>query len=256
MTSCRHRSRPHPHTLRLRLAWRTLALVLLPALAAAPLLLLGIRVPCGWQEGPALFTHAEPPLPAQPREIPRPADCPAMHPPVPEIPCAAAEPLPVFPCTDATLPAWEPEPALPLAWANEDFAPEEQAPAPTRPAARPTQRTAATTKSAAKPAKPAAPPAGPAPAVAAATPPAYRSAPKPPYPAAMRQRRIQGSVGVRISISPAGKPTAVAITAPSGHAEFDSATRSWILNRWSFHPATRAGTAVAGVVNTTVHFKL
>ncbi|MCQ2371443.1 MAG: energy transducer TonB [Akkermansia sp.] len=88
------------------------------------------------------------------------------------------------------------------------------------------------------------------------TPPAYLSAPKPPYPAAMRQRRLQGCVGVRIAVSPLGTPTTVDITQPSGHAEFDSATRSWILRHWRFRPATAAGQAVASTVTTTVRFTL
>ena len=75
--------------------------------------------------------------------------------------------------------------------------------------------------------------------------------PRPPYPSAMRKRRITGSVGVRISVSPQGLPTAVDITRPSGHVEFDSTTRSWILRHWRFQPA-----ATAAVFTTTVHFRL
>ena len=75
--------------------------------------------------------------------------------------------------------------------------------------------------------------------------------PRPPYPSAMRKRRITGSVGVRIAVSPQGLPTAVDITRPSGHSEFDTTTRSWILRHWRFQPA-----ATAAVFTTTVHFRL
>ena len=67
----------------------------------------------------------------------------------------------------------------------------------------------------------------------------------------MRKRRITGSVGVRISVSPQGLPTAVDITRPSGHSEFDATTRSWILRHWRFQPA-----ATAAIFTTTVHFRL
>ena len=67
----------------------------------------------------------------------------------------------------------------------------------------------------------------------------------------MRKRRITGSVGVRISVSPQGLPTAVDITRPSGHSEFDTSTRSWILRHWRFQPAS-----TAAVFTTTIHFKL
>lgn len=93
-------------------------------------------------------------------------------------------------------------------------------------------------------------------AAAAQTPPAYRSNPRPPYPAAMRQRRLTGSVGVRIHISAEGTPTAVDITTPSGHSDFDRTTQSWILQHWRFRPATTNGTPIASSVKTRVDFTL
>lgn len=87
------------------------------------------------------------------------------------------------------------------------------------------------------------------------TPPAYRSAPRPPYPAAMRQRRCTGSVGVRISVSAEGRPTAVEITTSAGYPEFDRVTRDWILQHWRFHPATEDGTPTASTVRTRVEFQ-
>lgn len=88
------------------------------------------------------------------------------------------------------------------------------------------------------------------------TPPAYRSAPRPPYPAAMRQLRCTGSVGVRISVSAEGKPTGVEITQSAGHAEFDALTREWIMKHWSFHPATEDDRPTAATVRTRVEFRL
>lgn len=116
----------------------------------------------------------------------------------------------------------------------------------------------------ARPARRAAPPTArrrlaAAPAAAAdtpakRTPPAYRDAPKPPYPAALRARRIGGSVGVRIAVSAEGMPTEVTITAPSGYAELDRSTRRWILDRWRFRPAEADGRPVAAHVQTRIDY--
>ena len=91
-------------------------------------------------------------------------------------------------------------------------------------------------------------------ATAKRTPPAYRDAPEPPYPAALRARRIGGSVGVRIAVSAEGMPTEVTITAPSGHAELDRNTRRWILDRWRFRPAEADGKPIAAHVQTRVDY--
>ncbi len=113
-------------------------------------------------------------------------------------------------------------------------------------------------------AKPAVKPAAPRPAAAPAGQQAggrlvsasYRSAPKPPYPPAMRSSRVEGRVGVRIAIDAEGKPTRVDITTPSGHADFDRTARSWILSNWRFNPATRDGEPIPSTVTTRVEFVL
>ena len=223
-----------------RRAWRSLALVALPALALLPLLALqraADDVSAG--DAPPLFSLAQEPPPHPKAEALIPA-APAAAPHAPQMAACVLpmEPqfaeIPSLPCGFDSRNVEEREPELATA----------ALPAP-RPAPQP--RTVSRR---------------PAPAVAAAdaapstTPPAYLSNPKPPYPAAMRQRRIQGSVGVRIAVSPQGSPTAVDITRPSGHAEFDSTARSWILRHWRFRPATTAGKATASTVTTTVRFRL
>lgn len=86
------------------------------------------------------------------------------------------------------------------------------------------------------------------------TPPAYRSAPRPPYPAAMRQSRVEGSVRLRIHLDAEGAPQRVEIISGSGHAEFDSTAREWVLRHWRFTPARRGGVPVPGSVVTSVQF--
>lgn len=95
-----------------------------------------------------------------------------------------------------------------------------------------------------------------APSAAVVKPAAYRSAPQPPYPPAMRERRLAGSVGVRINVSAEGHPTGVLITSSGGHSEFDNRTREWILKNWRFYPATQGGVPVPSVVTTRVNFVL
>lgn len=88
------------------------------------------------------------------------------------------------------------------------------------------------------------------------TPASYRSAPPPPYPAALRERRISGSVGLRIRVSATGRPTSAEITASSGHPDLDSAARRWVLAHWTFHPATRNGSPLDSTIRTSVRFVL
>ncbi len=113
------------------------------------------------------------------------------------------------------------------------------------------RRLAAQGKPSSHPAKPSAS-AG----MIAKTKPSYRSAPKPPYPPSLRGRQAEGTVRVRISVSPAGKPTRVHVVASSGFREFDNGARSWIMSRWSFVPATENGRAIASTVTTRIHFTL
>lgn len=119
---------------------------------------------------------------------------------------------------------------------------EETEPTPARPAVRRSSRAQAS-----------AAPAAAAPAKR--TPPAYQDAPQPPYPAALRARRIGGSVGVRIAVSAEGKPTEVSITSPSGFAELDRSAKNWILSRWRFRPAELDGKPIAAHVQTRIEYR-
>lgn len=88
------------------------------------------------------------------------------------------------------------------------------------------------------------------------TPPAYLKTPKPPYPASMRQSRIEGSVKLRVTLDQLGNPQAVEVLVGSGHAEFDTTARHWVLEHWLFKPARRGEQPVPGTVITSVHFVL
>lgn len=196
-----------------------------------------------WVPSPPARVHAVAPdmaslhdEPLPPLELPEPT-LPVQ---LPELPMAV---LPQLPPSDATL----------LDIAEPDFPQPPPAPQPPRRVARARASSAAPAPVAAAAPAPAPPPAA---EQGQYTPPAYRNTPLPPYPAGMRQSRLQGSVRLRIHLDAEGKPLRVEIAGSSGHAEFDNAARSWVLSRWEFTPALRDGRPVPGTVVTRVQFVL
>ena len=193
-------------------------------------------------------------LPNTPQEEGTPAPippAPTLEPPELLLPMLAAEPPSPLP----DLPEAE---ELDLDSAPDDtFPTAELPPAPGRPVAR--QESLPRSAARREPARP--PTAATASASSAEsatpiTPASYRSAPPPPYPAALRERRISGSVGLRIRVSATGHPTSAEITASSGHPDLDSAARRWVLAHWTFHPATRNGSPLESTIRTSVRFVL
>lgn len=87
------------------------------------------------------------------------------------------------------------------------------------------------------------------------TPPRYREAPPPPYPAAMRAGHYRGEVVVLIEVGADGRPESVRILRSAGRGELDCAARDWILAHWSFYPAERDGRRVASRVRTSIRFE-
>lgn len=168
----------------------------------------------------------------------------ATPPPAPALRAPLAPPPAVLTFYHTELlpaPAEEMVPDLPQEEELADAVCEIEEEAPARPSTKPTRaRAVASATAAESPAK--------------RTPPAYRDAPKPPYPAALRARRLGGSVGVRIAVSAEGLPTDVTITAPSGHAELDRSARNWILAHWRFRPAEADGTPIAAHVQTRIDY--
>ena len=232
------------HRRRIRNAWASfwLSLALLGALAGG----LALQSLCREPETRAFtgFWVAE--------EQGEKAPLPRPLPPLPQEPAPQLSlPQAVAECLPAEA---EEVPELELPAVVDMPLPEEESAAP------PAPRRART--AAAVPAVPAA--AAPAAPAAAAVrrsegefiPPAYLSAPKPPYPAGMRQSRLEGTVKLRISIDTQGAPMRVEVLEGSGHTEFDSTARLWVLEHWMFKPARRGESAIPGTVVTRVHFVL
>jgi protein TonB len=79
--------------------------------------------------------------------------------------------------------------------------------------------------------------------------------PKPEYPAAARQRGLEGSVELRLAINSDGLIDSVEIVRSSGSEILDVAARGSAA-RAVFQPATRAGVAEAAHKNVVVNFSL
>jgi periplasmic protein TonB len=82
-----------------------------------------------------------------------------------------------------------------------------------------------------------------------------RNNPAPTYPAAARQARQEGTVTLDVQVSAAGAPVSVNLAKSSGFTALDQAAIT-AVRRWSFTPATVAGTATSGRVRVPVRFKL
>lgn len=79
--------------------------------------------------------------------------------------------------------------------------------------------------------------------------------PHPPYPPRMRQRRMEGDVGICIHIDAAGIPTAVDILTEV-HPDFAEHTRRWILRHWRFLAAQQGTVAIASTLRTSIRYRM
>lgn len=80
--------------------------------------------------------------------------------------------------------------------------------------------------------------------------------PFPPYPRDAKNAREEGTVILRISLNPQGKPTQVAIAQSSGFQSLDTAAQTWVKQNWSFHPAMAKDTAIACTLVQRLRFVL
>lgn len=140
-------------------------------------------------------------------------------------------------------------------------------PAPARAPPAPVETPAVAPSAASVPAEPAAPAAAPAatpPKVAAVAPalltaPEYAAAslrnPKPPYPASARRDGEQGTVVLKVMVTPEGAAGHVELAQSSGSAALDRAALDTV-KRWRFVPARRGDQAVEGWVRVPVEFRL
>lgn len=81
-------------------------------------------------------------------------------------------------------------------------------------------------------------------------------APPPPYPRMALQRRIQGTVMLRIHVDASGRPMEVSVENSSGSVLLDRAAAEFVKARWHFVPATRDGAPVEAWALVPIQFVL
>jgi len=74
------------------------------------------------------------------------------------------------------------------------------------------------------------------------------------YPAATRERGVEGVVVLKVLVSAEGHPLIMKIEQSSGHPMLDTAAL-WSMEEWRFEPARRHGHAVEALVEIPIHFR-
>jgi protein TonB len=83
----------------------------------------------------------------------------------------------------------------------------------------------------------------------------YLHNPKPPYPLIARRLKLEGTVIVRVLVSPAGKAEIVRLETSSGSNVLDQAALNAVQG-WSFVPAQQGGQPVSAWVDVPIRFRL
>ncbi|MCE1270667.1 MAG: energy transducer TonB [Acinetobacter sp.] len=83
----------------------------------------------------------------------------------------------------------------------------------------------------------------------------YLSNPAPEYPEVALDRGWEGSVMLRVKVSPTGSPLSVDVKQGSGKKILDDAAVRTVKS-WKFSPALRGSTPVEGWVDVPIHYQL
>jgi TonB family protein len=89
---------------------------------------------------------------------------------------------------------------------------------------------------------------------AAVSPPSLKEHRSATYPADALRDRIEGSVGLEVTIDEAGRVTEARVTQTAGHG-FDEAALA-AVRQWTFEPAKRAGAPIVATVQLAYPFEL
>jgi protein TonB len=191
------------------------------------------------------------PLPVPPQAVAEPLvqpEPPAPPPPQPRPEPVAELPPPPAPVPESVAPA-PPAPAAPVAPSEPAHSAAVVAP-PSAPTVPPgPQPATGTVPAAASPAGPAGPP----------TPPrhdaAYLDNPKPAYPLSARQRRLEGTVRLRVFVNATGTVDEVHLHQTSGSPALDRSALD-AVKQWRFVPARKGERAVPAWVIVPIVFTL
>lgn len=83
----------------------------------------------------------------------------------------------------------------------------------------------------------------------------YLNNPAPEYPELAMERGWEGKVLLKVHVQPDGKPDSVSVAKSSGQKVLDDAAIKTVY-KWSFVPAKRGDTPIAGTVTVPMNFKL
>lgn len=83
----------------------------------------------------------------------------------------------------------------------------------------------------------------------------HETCPTPEYPRLARRRGLEGTVWLRLSVTPEGLPAEVILETSSGHSLLDESALA-AARGWQLIPATRDGVAVEGMLRVPVTFRL
>lgn len=78
----------------------------------------------------------------------------------------------------------------------------------------------------------------------------------PPYPAIAKRLGEQGTVLLRLTISPSGDVTSADIVQSSGYADLDQTAAAWVQAHWKYKPAVQGGVAVPSTTTAALKFDL
>lgn len=83
----------------------------------------------------------------------------------------------------------------------------------------------------------------------------YLHNPPPEYPEIAMERGLEGRVLMKVHVQPDGKPDKITVTRSSGQKVLDDAAVKTV-RQWSFVPAKRGDTPIAGWVTVPINFNL
>jgi len=78
----------------------------------------------------------------------------------------------------------------------------------------------------------------------------------PPYPLAASTLGHQGTVVLRLTVSPLGDVVAASVVQSSGFPELDSQAVAWVTEHWKYRPAIQGGAPVTSQTEAAVRFDL
>src|SRR5690606_27459602 len=78
----------------------------------------------------------------------------------------------------------------------------------------------------------------------------------PTYPPISRRLGEQGTVRLRLTVTPEGRVSEAVLLESSGYSRLDEAAVAWVVRHWRYEPARQGERAVESMVEATLTFRL